>query len=132
MGVEEQLNSEKDTCDATLMRNTCLFLKNLAEDMEVVPKTVHAAVEAMARWCPGDEDNGRYIGCLQSSGQAVIEIAQFFNKISKDFEPEKIQEMIKNGLTESQYNRICQFAEKRGEEVEGSVLADLEPMIASN
>lgn len=119
--VFNQLKSGKDLSDATLTRNTCVFLKNLVEDMEVDVECLNFVVKAMAEWCPGNEDSGRYIGCLQSSHQAMVEIDQIFAKIIKSgsFSEEFIANIIKEQLTKSELERVCLF------EFESGIMAKL-------
>merc|ERR1719300_2001338 len=42
-----------------------------------------ALVKTMGEWCPGKENNGKYIGYLQSSRQVMLTIDQILAKVMK-------------------------------------------------
>jgi len=127
--IENQLK-EKNTDfggSAALMRNTCLFLKNLTCDMEIDDEMVKAVSEAMGEWCPRN-DAGCNIGNLQGSRQSMIELAEFFQQLidGAKYSEGDILDIMSNTLTTEQVKRIGQFASTRSEdslELFGSFIA---------
>jgi len=105
-----QLEASKDRSNATLIRNTCVFLNNLAEDMEVDNRMLTALVKTMGEWCPGKENNGKYIGYLQSSRQVMLTIDQILAKVMKinQHSEEKIVKIMYQELEENEM--ICTYA----------------------
>jgi len=125
--IENQLKEKKDGSSASLMRNTCLFLKNLTCDMEIDDETVKAASEAMGEWCPG-RDAGCSIGNLQGSRQSMIELSEFFQHLIEGgkYSEENILKIMSDTLTTEQVKKIGQFASTRDEdslELFGSFIA---------
>jgi len=108
--IETQLRENKERGSASLTRNTCLFLKNLAGEMKIDDGTVKAAVEAMGQWCPG-QDAGT-IGELSGSRQSMIEICKFFQHLIQDgqYSEEDIINFVRETLEPEQINRIGDFA----------------------
>jgi len=107
----KQLEFGKELGDATLTRNTCVFLNNLLEDMEIDHKTLVCVVKAMSEWCPGKKECGRHIGYLQSSRQVMVEADQIFAKIIENntFSVEKIEKIINANLTCAERKEIEDF-----------------------
>jgi len=131
--IENQLGEKRGYGSASLTRNTCLFLKNLASEMEIDDDTIKAASEAMGEWCPGadagrvsdknqlifyDHEDASNIGELQGSRQSMIEISQFFQCLIEDgkYSAEKIKSIMSDTLTADQMNRIGTFTSSRDEE----------------
>lgn len=108
----KQLENGKDFGDATLTRNTCVFLKNLLEDMEIDRETLVCVVKAMSEWCPGQKDCGRQIGYLHSSRQVMVEADQIFAKIVENsiFSDEDVEEIITTNLTCTELKQVEDFA----------------------
>lgn len=116
--IEHQLGLARDRSSASLTRNTCVFLKNLACDLKIDEAIVKAALEAMGEWCPGsrtqnvsEEEEDSVIGELSGSRQSMIEICQFFQQVLKfgKYTKENLVETMQDTLTMDQINRISEF-----------------------
>lgn len=130
--IETQLKEKKDYSNASLTRNTCLLLKNLACEMEVDNETVKAATEAMGEWCPGKnagrvrdklpfiKNDERFfnIGELQGSRQSMIEISEFFSHLieHKQFSELDLLTIMRDTLNSEQIKRIGGFISSRCED----------------
>jgi len=124
----KQLENGKDLGDATLTRNTCVFLKNLLEDMEIDRETLVCVVKAMSEWCPGQKDCGRQIGYLNSSRQVMVEADQIFAKIIENsiFSNEDIEEILTTNLTCTELKEIEDFASNCCLEFQSKFFAQLQ------
>lgn len=107
-----QLEASKDCSNATLIRNTCVLLNNLVEDMEVDNRMLTALVKTIGEWCPGKQNTGKYIGYLQSSSQVMFIIDQIMAKVMKinQNSEEKIVEIMYQELEENEM--ICTYAQE--------------------
>lgn len=108
------LQTPKDSSNATLIRNTLVFLNNLVGHLKLDDDILIAVVKAMGDWCPGHEDNGQVIGYLQSSRQVMIEIDEILSKVMENNEisHEDVTKIVSQELEELQTIIVCRFAQQ--------------------
>jgi hypothetical protein len=122
--IFRQLESDKDKNDARLIRNTCVLLKNLLGDMEIVPETleriVNALTKVMVEWCPKADKEKNIAGLLRSSQQVFVEADQIFVKLTSTCGVEDITAIIGTRLTSDE--NINEFLANTPLEFESEIL----------
>lgn len=108
------LETSKDSSNATLIRNTLVFLNNLVGHLKFDDDILIPVVKAMGDWCPGHKDNGQVIGYLQSSRQVMIEIDEILSKVMENNEisHEDVTKIVSQELEELQTTIVCRFAQQ--------------------
>lgn len=128
--IKKLVRAELDSgSDAALTRNTCVFLKNMVEDMEIDNETLKCVIKTMAKWCPGQEASGEVnIGCLQSSRQVLVEVDEIFQNISENspFSDEQIEKIMNEELTTDEFKQISEYVSRSHIEFGSGVLAELQ------
>lgn len=126
--VRAELGPGEKVSDAALTRNTCVFLKNMVEDMEIDLETLKCVIKTMAKWCPGQKDSGSHIGCLQSSRQVLVEVDEIFQNISENspFDDDEIEKIVKEELTTLELEQISEYVSRSHIEFGSGVLAELQ------
>jgi len=122
--IFRQLEVDKDKIDARLIRNTCILLKNLLADMEIVPETleriVNAVTKVMVEWCPKADKEKNIVGLLRSSQQVLVEADQIFVKLASTCSVEDIKAIIGTRLDSDE--NINEFLANTPLEFESEIL----------